>query len=119
MARDPEGRAYGSPLRRRPKDMSPKAKELMELTPEQKTAYGRHRVPRRDMASICIRTDPYGSIKDDKEKSTGKIDGAPAAGMPLEGAIRRGSDTGAGVYDERWLLFIWGTKKPRFLHRGF
>lgn len=71
------------------------------------------------MASISIRTDPYGSIKEGKEKSTGKIDGAPAASMASERAIRRGSDTGAGVYDERGLLFIWGTKKPRFLHRGF
>ena len=86
--------------------MSPKAKELMKLTLEQEIAQGGRPVPRRDMASICIRTDPYGNIKADKEKSTGKIDRAPAAGMALERAIRRGSDTGAGVYDERWLLFI-------------
>ena len=99
--------------------MSPKAKELMKLTPEQKTAQGGHRVPRRNLDNICIRTDPYGSIKADKEKSTGKIDGALAAGMPSERAIRRGSDTGAGVYDERGLLFIWGIKKPQFPHCGF
>ena len=86
--------------------MSPKAREFMKLTLKQKTAHGGHPVPRRDMVSICIRTDPAGSIKKNEEKSTEKIDEATAASMHLERAIRRGSDTGAGVHDERGLLFI-------------
>ena len=99
MARDPEGRGLTAvPLGEGFKDMSPKARELMKLTPEQKTAHRGRPVPRRDRDSIRIRTNPAGNIKKNEEKSTGKIDEATAAGMPLERAIRRGSDTGAGVY---------------------
>ena len=86
--------------------MSPQAKELMKLTLERKIAYGGHPAPRWNLDNICIRTDPAGSIKADEEKSTEKIDGALAAGMALERAIRRGSDTGAGAYDGRGLLFL-------------
>ena len=107
MARDPEGRGLTAvPLREGLKDMSPKAKELMKLTPEQKTAHGGHRVPRRDRDNICIRTDPAGNIKKNEEKSTGKIDEATAASMVLGRSGRRGDDTGASVYDKRGLLFI-------------
>lgn len=37
-------------------------------------------------------------IKADKEKSTGKIDGAVATIMKLDRAIRCGNNTGASVY---------------------
>ncbi len=39
------------------------------------------------------------NIKPDKEKSTEKIDGAAAAIMVLDRAIRCGNDTSASVYD--------------------
>ena len=58
------------------------------------------------MDNIFIRTDPAGNIKADKEKSTEKIDGAVAAIMGLDRAIRCGMNTGASVYDERGILFI-------------
>ena len=45
-------------------------------------------------------------IKADKEKSTGKIDGAVATIMKLDRAIRCGNNTGASVYDDRGILFI-------------
>ena len=45
-------------------------------------------------------------IKADKEKSTGKIDGAVATIMGLDRAIRCGNNTGASVYDDRGILFI-------------
>ena len=88
------------------KDMSPPTKELMKLTLEQRIAHGGHPVLRWMMDNIFIRTDPAGNIKADKEKSTEKIDGAIAAIMGLDRAIRCGNDTRASVYDSRGILFI-------------
>ena len=45
-------------------------------------------------------------IKADKEKSTGKIDGAVATIMGLDRANRCGNNTGTSVYDDRGILFI-------------
>jgi len=89
------------------KDMSPPTKELMKLTLEEKIAHGGHPVLRWMMDNIFIRTDPAGNIKPDKEKSTERIDGAVAAIMALDRALRCGSgDGGASVYDERGLLVL-------------
>ena len=55
------------------------------------------------MDNIFVRTDPAGNIKPDKEKSTEKIDGAVAAVMALDRAVRNGGSTGS-VYDERGIL---------------
>ena len=86
------------------KDMSPPTKELMKLTLERRIAHGGHPVLRWMMDNIFIRTDPAGNIKADKEKSTEKIDGAIAAIMGLDRAIRCGNDTRESVYDTRGLL---------------
>ena len=56
--------------------------------------------------NVCVRTDPAGNIKMDKQKSTEKIDGAVATVMALDRAIRCGNDTSESVYDTRGLLFI-------------
>ena len=85
------------------KDMSPPSKELMKLTLEQKLAHGGHPVLRWMMDNIFVRTDPAGDIKPDKEKSTEKIDGAVAAVMALDRAIRNGGSSGS-VYDDRGIL---------------
>lgn len=85
------------------KDMSPPSKELMKLTLEQKLAHGGHPVLRWMMDNIFVRTDPAGNIKPDKEKSTEKIDGAVAAVMALDRAIRNGGSSGS-VYDDRGIL---------------
>ena len=85
------------------KDMSPPSKELMKLTLEQKLAHGGHPVLRWMMDNIFVRTDPAGTIKPDKEKSTEKIDGAVAAVMALDRAIRNGGSSGS-VYDDRGIL---------------
>lgn len=53
---------------------------------------------------IFIRTNPAGNIKDDKENSTEKIDGAVATIMGLDRAIRCGNDADASVYDSRSML---------------
>ena len=58
------------------------------------------------MDNIYIRTDPAGNIKPDKEKSTEKIDGAVAAIMALDRAIRCGNVSAESVYDARGLLFL-------------
>ena len=71
--------------------MSPPTKELMKLVLEQMIAHGGHPVLRWMMDNIFIRTDPAGNIKADKEKSTEKIDGAVAAIMGLDRAIRCGN----------------------------
>jgi phage terminase large subunit-like protein len=88
------------------KDMSPPTKELMKLTLEGKLAHGGHPVLRWMMDNIFIRTDPAGNIKPDKEKSTEKIDGAVAAIMALDRAIRCGNQTAGSVYDAKELLIL-------------
>mgnify|MGYP000840924543 CR=1 FL=1 len=78
----------------------------LQLVLEEKIAHGGHPVLRWMMDNIFIRTDPAGNIKPDKEKSTEKIDGAVAAIMALDRAIRCGNDKTESVYDSRGLLFI-------------
>lgn len=85
------------------KDMSPPSKRLMELVLEKNIAHGGHPVLRWMIDNIFVRTDPAGNIKPDKEKSTEKIDGAVAAIMGLDRAIRNEGSTGS-VYDERGIL---------------
>lgn len=85
------------------KDMSPPTKELMKLTLEQRIAHGGHKVLRWMMDNVFVRQDPAGNIKMDKEKSTEKIDGAVAAVMALDRAIRNEGSDGS-VYDDRGIL---------------
>ena len=80
--------------------MSPPTKELMKLVLERKIAHGGHPILHWMMDNIFIRTDPAGNIKADKEKSTEKIDGAIAAIMALDRAIRCGSDSTESIYDD-------------------
>lgn len=86
------------------KDMSPPSKELMKLTLEKKLAHGGHPVLHWMMDNIFIRQDPAGNIKPDKEKSTEKIDGAVAAIMALDRAIRNIGNNEGSVYDDRGIL---------------
>lgn len=86
------------------KDMSPPSKELMKLTLEKKLAHGRHPALLWMMDNIFIRQDPAGNIKPDKEKSTEKLDGAVAAIMALDRAIRNIGNNEGSVYDDRGIL---------------
>ena len=88
------------------KDMSPPTKELMKLTLEEKLAHGGHPVLRWMMDNIFVRTDPAGNIKPDKEKSSEKIDGAVAAIMALDRALRNEGNDGGSVYDDRGILIL-------------
>lgn len=107
MVQDLEGMGFTVvPFGQGFRDMSPPTKELMKLTLERRIAHGGHPVLRWMMDNVCVRTDPAGNIKADKEKSTEKIDGAVAAIMALDRAIRNGCDTSASVYDDRGVLFV-------------
>ena len=88
------------------KDMSPPTKELMKLVLERMVAHGGHPLLRWMMDNIFIRTAPAGNIKADKEKSTEKIDGAVAAIMGLDRAIRCGNISSESVYDTRGLIIL-------------
>ncbi len=86
------------------KDMSPPTKELMKLVLEKKIAHNGNPVLHWMVDNIFIRRDPAGNIKADKEKSTEKIDGAIAAIMGLDRAIRCGNTSTESIYDNRGLL---------------
>lgn len=107
MVQNLEGRGFTVvPFGQDFKDMSPPTKELMRLTLDEQIAHGGHPVLRWMMDNIHVRTDPAGNLKPDKEKSIEKIDGAVAAIMALDRAIRGGGMTGASIYDERGLLLL-------------
>ena len=86
--------------------MSPPTKELMKLVLERRIAHGGHPVLRWMMDNVCVKTDPAGNIKPDKEKSTERIDGAVATIMALDRALRHREETTSSVYDERGLLVL-------------
>jgi phage terminase large subunit-like protein len=86
------------------RDMSPPTKELMRLVLEGKIAHGGNPVLRWMVDNIYVKTDPAGNIKPNKEKSTEKIDGAVAAIMALDRAVRGGDVAGGSVYDDRGIL---------------
>ena len=88
------------------RDMSPPTKELLNLVLAKRLRHGGNPVLRWMVDNICIRTDPAGNIKADKERSTEKIDGAVAMIMALDRAIRCGNDKSESVYNSRDLLFI-------------
>lgn len=85
------------------KDMSPPTKDLMRLTLSGQIAYGGHPVLRWMADNIVVRTDLAGNIKEDKEKSSDKIDGMVALIMALARAQFNplGDDS---VYDESDLI---------------
>lgn len=87
------------------KDMSPPTKELMKLVLEKKIAHGGNPPLRWMMDNVCVRRDPAGNEKPDKEKSTEKIDGAVATIMALDRAIRNGNSQ-ESVYDNRGILVL-------------
>ena len=107
MTQDLEGMGFTVvPFGQGFRDMSPPTKELMKLVLEQRIAHGGHPVLRWMMDNVCVRSDPAGNIKMDKERSTEKIDGAVATVMALDRAIRCGNDTSESVYDNRGVLFV-------------
>jgi phage terminase large subunit-like protein len=88
------------------RDMSPPTKELMKLVLEERIAHGGNEPLRWMMDNIYVRTDPAGNIKPDKEKSTERIDGAVAAVMALDRALRHNGSMSESVYDNRGIWII-------------
>ncbi|MBR6398873.1 MAG: terminase large subunit [Lachnospiraceae bacterium] len=88
------------------KDMSPPTKELMKLVLGKEIAHGGNPVLHWMMDNVCIRTDPAGNIKADKEKSTEKIDGVIATIMGLDRAIRCGVESSESIYDTRGIFYF-------------
>ena len=86
---------------------------------EKRIGHGGHPVLRWMIDNNFIRTDPTGNIKQDKEKSTEKIDGAVATVMALDRAICCGNDTRESVYDSRGLLFISAALQHRISAYAF
>jgi len=86
------------------KSMSPPSKELMRLVLEKRVAHGGNPVLRWNFDNIVVKSDEAGNIKPDKDKATEKIDGAVAAVMALDRAIR--NESHGSVYDERGVLII-------------
>lgn len=68
--------------------MSAPTKEWERLILEGKFRHGGNPVMRWMVDNITVRTDPAGNIKIDKQKSTDKVDGAVAAVMALDRALR-------------------------------
>lgn len=97
------------------KDMNLPSKKLMKLAFEKRFTHSGHPVLRWMMHNIYIRTDHARNIKEDKEKSPEKIDGAIAAIMALDRAIRIECAT-ESVYEPRGILFIDANKNGIYIN---
>ena len=88
------------------KDMSPPTKELYTLVLKKRIIHNAHPVLRWNFDNVCVETDAAENIKPSKKHSTERIDGAVAAVMGLDRAIRNQGKTQGSVYDERGILWI-------------
>lgn len=85
------------------KDMSPPTKELYSLVLKEKIIHNNHPVLRWNFDNVCVETDSAENIKLSKKHSTERIDGAVAAVMALDRAVRNGGQQGS-VYDRRGII---------------
>lgn len=85
------------------KDMSPPTKELYSLVLKEKIIHNNHPVLRWNFDNVCVETDSAENIKLSKKHSTERIDGAVAAVMALDRAVRNGGQQGS-VYDSRGII---------------
>jgi phage terminase large subunit-like protein len=77
--------------------MSEPSKELMRLVLDKRVAHGGNPVLRWNMDNIVVREDEAGNIKPDKKCATQKIDGAVAAIMALDRAIKNANRSYVGA----------------------
>ncbi|MDR0530767.1 MAG: terminase large subunit [Oscillospiraceae bacterium] len=104
MAQNLEGENFDMvDFRQGYKSLSPPSKELYRLILDEKFRHGGNPALRWMFENVYIEMDAAGNIKPNKKKSTEKIDGAVAAIMALEGAIRRDDEKksrgGIVIYD--------------------
>jgi phage terminase large subunit-like protein len=73
--------------------MSPPTKECEKMVMGKEIAHGGNPVLAWMISNVCIKEDPAGNKKPDKEKSTERIDGAVAMVMAIGQAMLRGEPT--------------------------
>jgi phage terminase large subunit-like protein len=86
------------------KSMSPPMEELMRLVLSGRIAHGGNKVLRWNFDNIVVQQDEAGNIKPDKKRATEKIDGAVAAIMALDRAIK--NESHESIYDKTGMLVI-------------
>ena len=84
------------------KDMNPAVEVLEDLLTEKRLRHGMHPVLTWCASNVCIQSDPAGNRKPDKLRSTGRIDGAVALMMALNGAVSAAEEP-KSVYETRGL----------------
>jgi phage terminase large subunit-like protein len=85
--------------------MSPPTKAWEGLIRRRRYAHGANPVMRWMISNLRVRSDPAGNVKIDKSKSADKVDGAIAAVMSLDRALRAGPPT-VPVYETRGLMTV-------------
>lgn len=85
--------------------MNEPTKELERLVMSGAIRHGGNPVLRWMASNVTVKTDPAGSIKPDKQKSTEKIDGIVALIMAIGRAITTKKQQ-PSVYEERGVLVV-------------
>jgi len=86
--------------------MTGPTKLFVDYILQKKIAHGRNPVFRWMVGNVVVEEDGAGNQRPHKGKSTEKIDGAVAAIMALDLAIRFGADEGPSVYESRGVLVL-------------
>jgi len=87
------------------RDMNPAVEILEDLLMAKKIRHGMNPLLTWCVSNTRIQSDPAGNRKPDKIKSTGRIDGAVALMMALNGAVGKPEDT-VSVYETRGIIAL-------------
>lgn len=85
------------------KDFTPAVEILEDLLTDKKIRHGMHPVLTWCISNTRIKSDPAGGRKFDRIRSTGRIDGAVALAMSLNGATSKAEER-ESVYNSRGIL---------------
>lgn len=88
------------------RSMNEPTKELMNHIIERKISHNGNEILTWNLENLCVKTDPSGNLKPDKEKSTQRIDGAVAMIMALDRALKRNESGDGNVYLQRGFIFV-------------
>jgi len=86
------------------KDMNPAVEAVEDLALDELIRHGNHPVLTMCAANTVVITDPAGSRKFDKARSTGRIDGMVAMAMALCRAVANEGEDAESVYETRGVL---------------
>jgi len=86
--------------------MSGPCKEIERLVLGRRLRHGGHPVARWMAGNVCIRTDPAGNLKIDKERSSEKVDGMVTLAMAIGVSQVAEAPAGPSVYESRGLAVI-------------